>query len=104
MSAVHAFVAGRGAISIRELAAWLDRGHSYVYALVGRGQLRMFGPGKVTADSVVEFYHSFEGGGATELKHSTSGPSPSRPQAEAHTESGQVGAVTGGANSARGAL
>jgi hypothetical protein len=109
MSAVHSFVAGRGAIPIREVAAWIDRGHSYVYALVGRGQLRMFGPGKVTADSVIEFYRSIDSyrGGADEVARTST---PAVPVAADVTEgphredpSGQ-GGVTGAPTAARGRL
>lgn len=63
MSAAERLVAGRGAIPIAELAAWLCRTRRYVYTLIGRGSLRMFGPGRVTADSVLELYAQYEGGG-----------------------------------------
>jgi hypothetical protein len=56
MNAAELFVAGRGAIRIRELALWADRSVRYLYAEIGRGSLAMFGPGKVTADSVVRWY------------------------------------------------
>jgi hypothetical protein len=62
VNAARAFVAGRGAVSIREVGAWFGRGHSWVYLAIARGQLRKAGPGRVTADSIVELYDSFEGG------------------------------------------
>jgi hypothetical protein len=64
MSAVEKLVAGRGAIPISELAAWCGRTRSYVYRAIGRGHLRMFGTGRVTADSVIAWYASFNEGGA----------------------------------------
>lgn len=76
MNAAERFVMGRGAVSVRELGLWLGRGHSYVYALIARGELRMFGPGRVTADSVIEFYTRHEGGAANEVKQSTSSAVP----------------------------
>jgi hypothetical protein len=69
VNAAHRFVADRGAIPIQELAAWVDRSARYVYCAIGRGDLRMFGPGKVTADSVLSWYASFD-------KHDPECPEP----------------------------
>ena len=60
MNAAQRFVADRGALPVREVAEWLSRGHSYVYQLIGNGDLRQIGPGRVTADSLVEFYGRYE--------------------------------------------
>ena len=54
--AAEKFVAGRGAVPIQEVGHFLRRGHSDVYALVGRGELRLVGPDRVAADSLVEFH------------------------------------------------
>ena len=62
MNAAHRFVADRGAIPIRELGTWCRRGHSFIYRAIGRGELRMFGPGRVTADSVIAWYGRYENG------------------------------------------
>ena len=56
MNAAERFVADRGAIPIREVGEFLSRGHSYVYTLIGRGELRQITAGHVTADSLIEFY------------------------------------------------
>jgi hypothetical protein len=102
MSAVHAFVAGRGAVSISELAKWADRSVAHVYRAVGRGELNKFGTGKVTADSVIRWYESFESyrGGADEVATHTPHAAPvAASHAGLHHESGsgQVGRVTGAA-------
>lgn len=54
-------IAGRIAVPVKEVGALLGRGHSYVYREIGRGTgLRMFGPGKVTADSLAQWYAKVE--------------------------------------------
>jgi hypothetical protein len=60
MNAAEKFVGDRGAIPIRELGAWCGRGHSFIYCAIGRRELRKFGPGKVTADSVIAYYAKHE--------------------------------------------
>lgn len=72
MNAAEAFVAGRGAVRITELAKWADRSVRHLYEQIGRGTLRMFGPGKVTSDSIVEWYGTFQGGGADVRRAATS--------------------------------
>lgn len=74
MNAAERFVGDRLAVSIRELGAALGRGHSFVYAAIARGELRKAGPGRVTSDSVLEFYRRFEGGAADAVTHQTSAP------------------------------
>lgn len=60
LNAAEKFAAGRGAIPIREVGEFLGRGHSHVYRLIGRGDLRQITPGRITADSLIEFYSRFE--------------------------------------------
>jgi hypothetical protein len=60
VNAAESFAIGRGALTVREVSDFLRRGHSYVYRLIGRGDLRMLGPGRITADSLIEFYARHE--------------------------------------------
>jgi hypothetical protein len=84
MNAAARFVAGRGAIPIREAAEFFSRGNTYIYQLIGRGDLRQLTAGHVTADSLVEFYSKFE-------------ESPAQPQTRlwcgacGHKTHGQIG-------------
>jgi hypothetical protein len=61
MNAAERFVEGRGAVPIQDLAKWCGRSASFVYRAIGRGELRIFTPGRVTADSVVDWYRRYEG-------------------------------------------
>jgi hypothetical protein len=60
MNAAERFVDGRGAIPIREVGEFLARRSSWIYAAIGRGDLRQITPGRVTADSVIDFYAKHE--------------------------------------------
>lgn len=101
MNAAEAFVAGRGSVGIAEFAEWFGRKKSWAYLAVARGELRKAGPGRITADSVVEFYRSFnEGGAADEVKQTTSRAVP----VAARRRHGLGRRVTGAAISAGGAL
>lgn len=107
MSAAHDFLAGRGAVPIADVAAWLCRSRRFVYSLVARGDLDKFTPGRVTADSVARYYERFnEGGAADEVKRNTSSAVPvAAPQRDAAHRRGidRARAVTGGAHVSGGA-
>ena len=54
-------IAGRIAVPIREVASWAGRSVRFMCAEIGRGTtLQMFGPGKVTADSVARWLAKME--------------------------------------------
>ena len=89
MNQAEKFVDGRGAIPIREVGEFLSRGHSYVYVLIGKGELRQITPGHVTADSLIEFYARFEGGAAY-------GVNPSRTVPARRGEKGLTNRAGGG--------
>jgi hypothetical protein len=108
MNAARAFVAGRGAIPVSgpgSVSEWLGRGHSYVYTLIGRGELRQIGPGRVTADSLIEFYERHDKEVVLSEKNQTSGvvPVATHNGSELHREIDRLSAVTGRARISGGA-
>jgi hypothetical protein len=59
-SRLEKLIAGRIAVPVKEVGTLLGRGHSYVYREIGRGALVQVGPGKVSADSLAQWYARFE--------------------------------------------
>jgi hypothetical protein len=53
-------IAGRIAVSVKEVGALLGRGQSYVYQEIGRGALVKVGPGRISADSLAQWYAKVE--------------------------------------------
>lgn len=77
MSVALAFLNGRGAVPIEDVAFWLGRSRRFVYSLIARGDLDKFTAGRVTADSVVRYYESFTKGVVLNRQtHATSAPVP----------------------------
>lgn len=91
MNAAERLVAGRLAVTIRELGLWLGRGHDFVYRAIGRGELQMFGRGRVTADSVLRFYAKHDQGG--DAHQLTSRCNSAAPSDKRLTNAGRGGAA-----------
>ena len=105
MNAAERFVWGRGSVGIEEFAHWWGRAKSWAYLVVARGELRKAGPGRITSDSVVEFYAKHNGGGAAdEVKKSTStAPVPVAGITNSGTRHKELRRVTGAASFGGGA-
>lgn len=62
MSRLERLIGDRVAVPIVEVEKWIGRGHSYVYRAIGRGDLRKFDAGQITAASLIEWCARIEAG------------------------------------------